>query len=139
MLVGSFAHPEIGVHLRGSLELRRGSQPPSWRALDNFSSGIVAIISLPSHRIPSTSGVPVGRPQPLPALLKDFLFGLGRASSHPYLTPSYCCQLASDAALLCPLFLSSPPTVGGGGWAWAPRSGAQGSPSLPWASKAQRD
>lgn len=32
--------------MRGSSELRKGSQPPFWRALDNFSSGYVATISL---------------------------------------------------------------------------------------------
>ena len=123
VLVGASAHPGIRVHLRGPLGLGRGS----WHLLRE-DSGLQSKRwhcnnpSPPLPRIPLPSGPPVGRPQPPPALLEDFLLAVGRASSPhrhtPRLTASW--PASSEPALLCPLFLGSPPTVGGGGLSRAP-------------------
>ena len=127
MLGGVFAYPEIWAHLRESLELRgrvfqhplrsgRGGgafgQLPSrrWHCKDP---------SPPLPRIPSTSRAPVGEPQLPPALLKDFLLAVGWACSHPRLTPSPDCQLASVGARpplpIVPWFSSHGGRWGGGG------------------------
>lgn len=131
MLVGASAHPEIRVHWRGSLGLARGS----WHLLRE-DSGLQSKRwhcnnpSPPLPRIPWPSGAPEGRPQPPPALLEDFLLAVGRACPPPPTpphtrlpaTPAPDCQLAGlpEPALLCPLFLGSPPTVGGGGLSRTP-------------------
>lgn len=117
LLVGAFAHPEIWVYLWGPLELRRGLQQPLRRTLlDNFNPGHGTEItpSLPLSTIPLTSGAPVGRPQPPPALLKDFPLAVGRQAPHPAHLAE--CQLASlEPVLHGLLFLDSPPTVEVGG------------------------
>ena len=118
VLVGAFAHPEIWVYLRGPLELRRGLQHPLWEDSGQFQPRTWRCNnpSLPLSTIPLTSGAPVGRPQPPPALLKDFPLAVGRASSHTHPTPRLNASWpALEPMLHGPLFLDSPPTVGGRG------------------------
>lgn len=118
VLVGAFAHPEIWVYLRGPLELRRGLKHPPpgglWTASTQDVEWQRPLSASPYHTL-GTPG-PRGRPQPPPALLKGFPLAVGRASSHTQPTPRLnASRPALEPVLQGPLFLDSPPTVGGGG------------------------
>lgn len=142
VLVGSSAHPEIRMCLRGSLELRRGSWHPLWEDSMHLQSRrpLCNLLSPPLHGTPSAFRVFLGRPQPGPALLKELSACWGSGCS----CPSPPARLpaswpALEPALCCPLFLSPPPMVGGGVSPPQVRSTGQPLPSPPWASKAQRE
>lgn len=85
MLVGAFAHPEIWVYLWGPLELRRGLQQPLREDSGPFQPRTLGTEIALSSSLYHTLDIwgPCGRPQPPPALLKDFLLAVGGASSTP--------------------------------------------------------
>lgn len=89
-----------------------------------------------------TSGVLIGAgPPATTSSLQDLLLALQGASSHPYPTPLPDYQLASVGASP-PLLIVHLLYLHGGRWGTEPvppRSGVQGSPSPPQASKAQGD
>lgn len=98
MLVGSFAHPETGVHLRGSLELRRSPHYSLQEGSGQLQSrrGHFNNPSSPQNTLDIRG--PCEETPAAPVLLKHFLLGPGKACSHPYHTPSADWQLASAGA-----------------------------------------